>query len=453
MRRHSIIARLGLTDNEEVVLIDLDSQVTTIDFFDEENHLRYGLRQILDQLTARDMYPPERAIDLAILAATITAADTRIFRQTESQDSWTREIDIFLPVADPVLWAANIERIERILNFLTGDRWSIIFRSRQDGLESLIDRSGVQVEPPFTSVCLFSGGLDSFVGAIDLLEADESPFFVSHYGDVSTSSQLPCARLIGAVYGPMGPRHARANVGFSGDLVEGSEPEPTTRGRSFLFISLAALVASAFNGNPPIYVPENGLISLNIPLDPLRLGALSTRTTHPFYIARWQELIEDLEIGGRFVNPYRFQTKGEMLAGCANAQFLQSNMEATISCSSIAKARWRGLPPGHCGYCVPCLIRRAAIQSAFGDDPTEYTINDLAAQPLNAKQVEAESVRSFHMMRHRLIQQPGLASILTHKTGPLSDYSEDEVANYTAVFQRGIAEVGNIVDNVVVNQI
>ena len=38
-------------------------------------------------------------------------------------------------------------------------------------------------------------------------------------------------------------------------------------------------------------VPKNGLIALNVPLDQLRLGALSTRTTHPFYIARWNELV------------------------------------------------------------------------------------------------------------------------------------------------------------------
>jgi hypothetical protein len=35
-------------------------------------------------------------------------------------------------------------------------------------------------------------------------------------------------------------------------------------------------------GNFILHVPENGLIVINVPLDPLRLGAFSTRTTHPF---------------------------------------------------------------------------------------------------------------------------------------------------------------------------
>ena len=59
-------------------------------------------------------------------------------------------------------------------------------------------------------------------------------------------------------------------------------------------------------------VPENGLIAVNVPLDPLRLGALSTRTTHPFYIARWNDALDALGITGRIENPYWDRTKGEM---------------------------------------------------------------------------------------------------------------------------------------------
>ena len=450
MRRHSIIARLNPADTQEVALKDPNSQVSTIRFIEAERRLGFGLGQMIDQLSNRGMYPSESAIDLTILAATITAADTRISRRTESQDSWTREIDLYVPVESPALWLGNASLLERMLMFLTGDQWRVFFRARQGGLENLIDRPPEHVGAPFTSVCLFSGGLDSFVGAIDLLEAGESPLFVSHYWDVSTSSQKPCAHLIGTIYGDMEPRHVRARVGFPDHLVQGSEPEKTTRGRSFLFFSLAAMAASALDNYTPIHVPENGLISLNVPLDPLRIGAWSTHTTHPFYMARWQELINNLGITAVFENPYRFKTKGEMLAGCANAQFVRQHLAATISCSSVTKARWKGLAPGHCGYCVPCLIRRAAIHVAFGNDPTDYSIADLNAQVLNAMTSEAEHVRSFQMMHRRLIAHPDLARVLVHKAGPLSDYPEDVVPEYADVFQRGITEVGAIVHDVVV---
>jgi hypothetical protein len=49
---------------------------------------------------------------------------------------------------------------------------------------------------------------------------------------------------------------------------------------------------------------ENGLIAINVPLDPLRLGAFSTRTTHPFYVARWNELLAALGVTGRIVNSF-----------------------------------------------------------------------------------------------------------------------------------------------------
>lgn len=450
MRRHSIIARLNPADTREFALIEKDTQVSTIHFLDSEHRFRFGLGQMLGQLSDRGMYPPESAIDLTILVATVMAADTRISRKTESQDSWTREIDLYIPVGDPALWLGSTSLLVRMLKFLTGDHWRLFFRPRPSGFESLINRRSELVGPSFTSVSLFSGGLDSFVGAIDLLEAGESPLFVSHYWDVSTSSQKPCAQLLGNTYGNMEPRHVRARVGFPDDLVEGSAPDTTTRGRSFLFISLAILAASALYRETPIYVPENGLISLNIPLDPLRLGAWSTRTTHPYYMARWQELIERLNITANLENPYRFKTKGEMLSSCANTQFVQKHLSTTISCSSITKARFKGLSPRQCGYCLPCLIRRAAIQTAIGKDPTEYSIADLELQPLNAQRAEAEQIRSIQLMHRRLSEHPELARVLVYKAGPLLDYSEAEIMEYTKVFQRGIAEVGAFLDKVII---
>ena len=108
-------------------------------------------------------------------------------------------------------------------------------------------------------------------------------------------------------------------------------------------------------------VPENGLIALNVPLDRLRLGALSTRTTHPFYIARWNEMLAALGIAGRIENPYWDKTKGEMVAGCVNPSLLAKLAPSSLSCSSPSKGRWTKQPQGHCGFCLPCLIRRASL--------------------------------------------------------------------------------------------
>ena len=450
MRRHSVIARLGPADTTRIDLRVPDSVATQIRFIDGRRRLGFGIGQAVERLTERGIVPSEIAVDLMVLAAAVTAADTRISRATESQDSWTREIDLYVPVQDPATWAAALPLVRRTLAFLTGDRWEIFVRERHARYRQLVTRPGDLVPTAHTSACLFSGGLDSFTGAIDILARGENPLFVSHYWDASTSSQDRCARVLEAVYGPMDPRHVRARIGFPDKLVRGSAPEKTTRGRSFLFFALAALAASGLDDKPTIYVPENGLISLNVPLDPLRVGAWSTRTTHPFYMARWQELLSRLGIRATIENPYRFMTKGEMLSACGNRQLLKSHVVDTISCSSFTKSRWKGLSMQHCGSCVPCLIRRAAITAGFKNDPTTYTLDDLTAQPLNSKKADGEHVRSFQMMARRLAKKHSPARILVYKSGPLSDYPEADVNQYTAVFERGIKEVAKLLKPVTV---
>ena len=450
MRRHSIVVRLDATDTRHVSIADRDSQTTTLRFIKANRRLDHGVGQMLDRLAARGLLPSETAVDLALLAATVTAADTTISRVEHGQDSWTREIHLYLPVAAPDLWSANAPLIERTLDFLTGDLWRVGFRARS-GSKSLARRARVRRPPANCDrVALFSGGLDSFVGAIDLLEQGAHPIFVSHYHDASTKSQAICAANLGEIYGDLGPRHVRANVSFDRNDLAGLGTETTTRARSFLFIALAALAASAIKGSTPIIVPENGLIALNVPLDSLRIGALSTRTTHPFYLARWQELLANLGIDAALCNPYRLKTKGEMLAGCKNKSFLQANVDRTISCSSISKSRWQGRKPEHCGYCVPCLIRRAAIRAAFGIDPTGYTVADLDARPLDPTKKESVAVRAFQGMSRRLSDRPELAGVLVHAPGPLADYSAAEVAHYAGVFERGIAEVSALVNTAVI---
>lgn len=449
MRRHSLIARLGPADTAPVAVVQRDSLQTEIRFVDGYRRLGHGIGRMIGQLSVRSLKPSETAADLAILAALVTAADTRISRVADSQDTWTREIDLYLPVHDPARWNAVAPLVVRMLNFLTGDRWRLFFRARNAENRQLVAPRHARMAAPFTSVCLFSGGLDSFVGAIDLFAAGERPLLVSHYGDNSTSKQELCARRLASAYRNVTNGHVRTNVRFDrNDFPHPMGEESTTRGRSFLFFALAALAASGFRDRPVIYAPENGLISLNVPLDPLRVGAWSTRTTHPFYMARWQELLDGLGIAATLQNPYRFMTKGEMLRDCRDRDLVQRHAADTISCSSVTKARWLGRPLGHCGFCVPCLIRRSAMVRAFGADPTRYTIADLHVRPLNSKAAEGEHVRSFQMMARRLRSRTGLERILVHKSGPLSDYSTAEVAEYADVFRRGIEEVDSLIGSV-----
>lgn len=451
MRRHVIIGRLGRLDRESVPVAP-DEVMTRLDLIAANRRLDFGIGRAIEDLERLGIFPSEIGLDLLILAALVHAADTRISRNTESQDSWTREIRLVVPVSDPGLWAETTSVLQRLLNFLTGDIWLINFRQRPSSFASIIPMRLDQIaNPAFNSLSLFSGGLDSLIGAIDLLESARVPLLVSHAGDGATSAaQDACFDALKAHYPSNLFDRLRVWMNFPDGLIKGVAADKTTRSRSFLFFAIGVFCGTGFSGNFTLSVPENGLIALNVPLDPLRLGANSTRTTHPFYIARWNDLLEILNIPGAVVNPYWSKTKGEMIAECANAALLRTIIPSSLSCSSPTKGRWRGHGIEHCGYCLPCIIRRAAIATGFarGNDPTTYSITNLKSQALDTRQAVGQQVRSFQLAIKRIQDNPAIVKLLIHKPGPLTDVSPADIAALAEVYRRGMTEVAGLLNRV-----
>jgi hypothetical protein len=446
VKPHVIIGRFGPGDSAAIPTATGEA-ATRLDLIASEKMLGNGIGAALSDLKKLAVYPTEIALDLLVLAAHVHAADTRISRKTESQDTWTREIRIVVPVRDPSRWISAAPTVRRILNFLTGDRWTINFRGRPAKFERCVPQAPAQlIGAPFDSINLFSGGLDSLIGAIDALDADGHPLFVSHAGEGATSkSQQDCFEPLRTHYAKLAPARLRVWVSFSKTLVRGVAPEETTRARSFLFFALGVFAGAGLGKPFVLRVPENGLISLNVPLDPLRLGALSTRTTHQFYIARWNQLLELLGIPARIENPYWDKTKGEMVAGCANPALLKKLVPTSLSCASPTKGRWKGLATEHCGFCLPCLIRRAAL--AHSGDPTDYTLANLRATSLDTNRAEGSQIRSFQYAIDRVKTRPELAKMLIHKTGPLYDNPE-RLDVLAGVYRRGLAELDALLKGV-----
>jgi hypothetical protein len=449
MRRFSLIGRLGPDDKSKINLVQADSDVFEIDFLDGDLRMAFGIGHALDQLASLGLQPSERGIDLVVLAALVNAGDTRVSRKLNAQDGWTREIDLYVPVSAAAAWTARTGLIESMLRFLSGDRWRVFFRDRTKRTRTLAVAPKRLAIDGLTKVGLLSGGLDSLIGAVDLLNGSERPLFVSHYWDSETAkAQAYILDRLENRFSKEAFKSLRVRLGFDKHHLATGETENTQRGRSFLFYSLATLAASAIVGRPTVDIPENGLIALNVPLDPLRFGALSTRTAHPHFIANMQRLIDALALDVELNNPYRHMTKGEMVANCADKLFLQKIVANSMSCSSPAKARYKKLSPRHCGYCVPCLIRRASLEVGLdGDDETLYTVEDLKGHILASDQPEGEHVRSFQLMAKRIRAKPDLAKILVHKPGPLHD-KQDEIPDYADVFRRGILEVAELLKGV-----
>ena len=72
----------------------------------------------------------------------------------------------------------------------------------------------------------------------------------------------------------------------------------------------------------------------------------------PHFIAGMNRLIDEIGIEATLVNKYRHRTKGEMVAACADPDLLGKEVGNSMSCSSPAKARYKGFSLRHCGYCV-----------------------------------------------------------------------------------------------------
>ncbi|MEE7492274.1 Qat anti-phage system QueC-like protein QatC [Methylobacterium oryzae] len=370
----------------------------------------------------------EDAFDFLTIALAVTAADTFVLREL-AEDRWSRRLELSVPLIDPRPWVAVRARLEEALRFLSGDSWSLSFprggprRPSQaviDGRRRLIDLSRSE------SACLFSGGLDSYVGALDLIAQGERPLLVSHayrgdrgYQD-RTAHALPVAC----------PRFsANAHPTWSGST------DVSMRTRSYNFLAYGAAAATAISQaragrRVTLWVPENGLIALNAPLTPRRIGSHSTRTTHPYFLRSMQDVLDAVGLPVAIVNPLRHQTKGEMVLRHAGDPAFVAQAVRTVSCG-----KWKR-DGTQCGRCVPCLIRRASFHAAGIADTTEYRSQALAPVlgDIDLRD-DLASVRSAVRRAPRTAMEPWVL-----QAGPLPE-EPLERDGCIEVFERGIDEL------------
>ena len=82
---------------------------------------------------------------------------------------WYRDLHFVIPVLEPAFWRARVDALTSALEFLTGDRFSFDFKNRNLSARqqpTLPLPGGI---PRVDEVVLFSGGLDSLAGALELL--------------------------------------------------------------------------------------------------------------------------------------------------------------------------------------------------------------------------------------------------------------------------------------------
>ena len=372
--------------------------------------------QLFKELRKSKIAPTVEALDFTIIAMAVVAADKAVLRK-KSADGWTRKIELCIYLHDAPKWRQEKRKLEEMLRFLSGDFWVLNINALP---ESLVPQKKYDLRQQ-DCICLLSGGMDSLVGAIDLHEEGRNPLFVSQTVRGDAEHQREYAMQFGI----------NNLCQWSNNIKKKGESEISTRARSMAFFFFFLLASCGIDcnaqGRKELFVPENGYISLNMPLDPLRTGSLSTKTTHPVYMKAMQEIWNDVGINIDFVLPYKYKTKGEVLMDCKNQDLMKKLIFGSTSCGKYQRKLQ------HCGVCVPCLVRRAAFLKNNLCDVTEGGYFKENLQCSYSKDVAAAALAVVQLKKN------GIESLVK---GMLSFAKGEERNLYLGVIERGVLEIG-----------
>lgn len=204
---------------------------------------------------------------------------------------------------------------------------------------------------------MFSGGIDSLAGTVDSLAKGRRLVLVGHHSAPKVVNvQKALVRKLRHLGFGRQLFHVTVNVTNTG-----TEPvEPTQRTRSFLFASLAFVLARMFDRDRFTFY-ENGVVSLNLPIAADVLGARATRTTHPKVVRGFETLFSQLVRRQITIEtPFLWLTKREIIE-----QLVLGGQAPLLarSVSCVHPIRWTK-DVRHCGTCSQCIDRRFAVLAA-----------------------------------------------------------------------------------------
>jgi len=295
--------------------------------------------------------------DVLTVASAIYACDLAC-KRGEREDI-TRSLIIEIPVVNHQAFKAAKLNLELLLWTLSHDNWTIDFKRASGQPES----SRTWPENKGATI-LFSGGVDSFAGALELFatrgaEAVQLASHITANPLIRNSQGQLISYLSTRFSGPINRISVRTGGRNKGQysFPSDADREETQRTRSFMYLAVAALAARRSGHDELVVIAENGQMAIHLPLSAARIGAFSTHTAHPEFVTQVAEFFTTiLDFNCRVTNPYLYKTKGEVVATIPTSD--RSALLQSVSC-------WRGArvsSSNHCGECVPCLIRRIAFE-------------------------------------------------------------------------------------------
>ncbi|MCA0871343.1 7-cyano-7-deazaguanine synthase [Seohaeicola saemankumensis] len=369
MKQHLIECGVSAPSQDHAIAMDVHGDAKNVNL-----RIDYISRTMLSNL-------PDLLIDLLEVATYVYCADQRLGRGSDQLskfgENWRRSLRFSIPVRELDVWQDPEvqEVLVDTLGFLSDDSYVFDFRQAEAPVQpkELYFHDLIDPSSEHDDVALFSGGIDSFAGAVtDLVANDRSLTLVGHYSSTKVRSVQE-----GLVAELKSRGHDRRlsyiPVWVSNEGVRAREF--TQRTRSFLFACLG-LVVARMSGKDSFSFYENGVVSINLPLAGDVVGGRATRTTHPKVLRGLEQLFSlllDRQI--QIKTPLQWLTKMEVTQLIAEAG-MADLLDQTVSCTRPRK--WTGTQK-HCGVCSQCIDRRFGILAAgLGEhEPSDRYMRDL----------------------------------------------------------------------------
>lgn len=338
-------------------------------------------------------------LDFLTVVEACHAIDKACRRRGDDPAGWNRRMDAAIAVREPHRWQSLARPLQELFGDLTSDSLRVSFVSDVDPSPGPRQRAAAFEE--LDTVALLSGGADSLVGGGLSLSSGKSVGFISHSaGSAVTEAQQAVRshleKLGNASFGDFTiTLRRRVPVPFPTQ----AETDSSERARTLLFVGVAAVMARTCDVTDLI-VPENGIMAVHVPIAEARLGSYSTKTAAPSVLEAMQALFRNaLEREFVISNPLIKLTKTEVIQ-LGKQLGLSKALRATVSCWSINRHR-----QGHCGTCVPCIIRRIAFESV-GLPDANYLF-DIFRDKLENREPAFDNVAHYLGYAHDLVNLDG----------------------------------------------
>lgn len=250
-------------------------------------------------------------------------------------------------------WTDIKDSFEELYYFLS--KKDITIEIEEDSIQDIKKYKSKNGE--YNSLLLFSGGLDSYIGALDL-ERKKKTSILSH--TITSNNMFGKAKKL---YHQSNILHnfplINTNSQFKTNTLIPEAPQTRT-----LLFTLNAIPICDYYGINKIIISENGPLMVNPPFSKY---SIPTRTTRPEVIDVFNKIFKQyLEFPLTIELPYKGYTKAEMIAAFKDQE---EALKQSYSCFA-----YRGRTK-MCGKCYGCFVRRASMAANSIIESENYEID------------------------------------------------------------------------------